>query len=149
MPPRFCSGPSHVSLAVQRYFQRNADIRVRRITGDIGPCSHKVSRHRCRIHDLPRRVLRIPPRRVVAVIDAVEVNWLASVVGPPAVRRRGQPDHLGKRCPSSQCATSFHRISPRQGCAEGHHNQAGARAKTTFKTLNPSRRGKGEVPASG
>src|SRR5262249_57453647 len=47
----------------------------------------------------PRRVLRLP-QNVGAVIDAVEVDWLAIVVFPFAVGRRSDTRHRSQRRPA-------------------------------------------------
>src|SRR5262249_6833563 len=76
----------------------NAEVGITWITADISACSHEIFT----IDINPRRAGRVlcPTEDVFAVVDAIEVDWLAVVVGPRTMRWWGQADHLGKCRPA-------------------------------------------------
>ncbi len=91
MPPRVCSGPSQVSLAVHSILPRDLQIGIVGIAADVGPHSAEVF-----AVDVDERVPRRGRRlagHVGAVVDAVEIDRLAVVADPCAGRRRREAGH--------------------------------------------------------
>src|SRR5207302_114111 len=97
MDPRSCFGPSQVSFAVHVYFHA-MNVVVLGIAADVEARGLEILAVNVNPR-IPRGVLGLA-EDVGTVVNAVEVDRLAVVAFPCAVRWRGEADHRGQRRPA-------------------------------------------------